>query len=134
MSDAPRESVQRYFEDLQRRTCAALESLDAAGRFGEDRWSRPGGGGGLTKVLADGSLFEKAGVNTSAVWGEFDDHALKIIGGSERQFFATGIAVVLHPKSPMLPTLHANLRYLERAAKAWFGGGCDLTPYYPFEQ
>jgi len=123
--------AQRLFEERQRSLCAELSALDGAGSFKEDRWQRPGGGGGISAVLAEGALFEKAGVNTSTVWGEFDDVALKKLGGGERAFHATGISMVFHPRSPMVPTMHANFRFLRRGADSWFGGGADLTPYYP---
>lgn len=133
MSERLLERTRAHFETLQQTICASLEALDRS-RFREDRWSRPGGGGGLTKIITEGELFERAGVNTSAVSGELDDRALRALGGDERRFAATGISLVLHPRSPRVPTLHANLRYLERGADAWFGGGCDLTPYYPLEE
>jgi coproporphyrinogen III oxidase len=119
---------------LQSTLCAELERLDGGARFTRDQWQRPGGGGGLTAVLSGGGLFEKAGVATSAVWGEFDDAFVQKLGGTQRRFFATGISLVLHPSSPMVPTLHANFRYIERGSDAWFGGGSDLTPYYPYEE
>ncbi len=126
--------AQAFFESLQTSLCEQLERLDATSQFQLDRWVRPGGGGGLTAVLAGDGLFEKAGVNTSAVWGEFDDAALRKLGGTERRFFAAGLSLVLHPLSPMVPTVHANLRYFQRGDDAWFGGGSDLTPYYPHEE
>lgn len=119
------------FADEQQKICARLSALDGTRSFRYDRWERPDGGGGLTAILADGALFEKAGVNTSAVWGQLDDAALSKLGGEERSFYATGISMVLHPRSPMVPTMHANFRYLTRGAAGWFGGGSDLTPYYP---
>jgi len=123
-----------YFEALQREICDALAALDGQAVFRRDRWQRDGGGGGLSMVAADGAVFEKAGVNTSAVWGQLDDRALQALGGSDRSFFATGISLVLHPRSPMVPAIHANLRYLERGSSAWFGGGSDLTPIYPYAE
>ena len=134
MSSQPRSLADRarsLFETQQSAICAELGRLDGAALFKLDRWERTGGGGGLTAVLADGALFEKAGVNTSTVWGKLDDEALRRLGGQERDFSATGISMVLHPRSPMVPTLHANFRYLTRGADEWFGGGSDLTPYYP---
>lgn len=119
------------FESEQDRICGELTALDGQGRFRLDRWQRVGGGGGLTGILERGAVFEKAGVNTSAVWGEFDTQALQKLGGDERSFFATGISLVLHPRSPLVPTVHANFRFLQRGSRAWFGGGSDLTPYYP---
>ncbi len=123
--------AQAFFEGEQRSICEQLARLDGAKEFQFDRWERDGGGGGLTAVLSEGALFEKAGVNTSAVWGSFDDAALRKLGGTEREFFATGVSLVLHPRSPMVPTIHANFRYLSRGDREWFGGGSDLTPYYP---
>jgi len=126
------ERARQLFETSQSLVCEELSGLDGAAQFGMDRWERAGGGGGLTAILAQGALFEKAGVNTSTVWGTLDDEALrKLGGGQERKFYATGISIVLHPWSPMVPTMHANFRYLTRGADAWFGGGSDLTPYYP---
>jgi coproporphyrinogen III oxidase len=119
------------FEAQQAAICRELAALDGAREFTFDRWERAGGGGGLTAVLDEGALFEKAGVNTSSVWGTLDDLALRKLGGQERSFFATGISMVLHPRSPMVPTMHANFRYLTRGVDAWFGGGSDLTPHYP---
>ncbi len=124
--------AQAYFEKLQDEIVTRLEALDGGARFQSDRWERPGGGGGITRTVADSALFEKGGVNTSAVWGEFDAAALAKLGGTERRFFAAGTSVVLHPRSPMVPAVHANLRYFERGEDAWFGGGSDLTPYYPY--
>ncbi|HXM18966.1 MAG TPA: oxygen-dependent coproporphyrinogen oxidase [Candidatus Tumulicola sp.] len=126
--------AQEYFENLQRRLVVALETMDGGARFRADRWERAEGGGGLTQILSGGALFEKAGVNTSAVWGDFDAAALSKLGGSQRRFFAAGVSLVLHPDNPMVPTVHANFRYLERGDDAWFGGGSDLTPYYPYKE
>ncbi|MBV8263233.1 MAG: oxygen-dependent coproporphyrinogen oxidase [Candidatus Eremiobacteraeota bacterium] len=121
--------AQSLFEAQQKSICAELASLDGRAEFRFDKWERSGGGGGLTAILNDGALFERAGVNTSTVWGEFDATALAKLGGQERRFFATGISMVLHPHSPMVPTMHANFRYLTRGEQGWFGGGSDLTPY-----
>jgi coproporphyrinogen III oxidase len=126
--------VQRWVDDVQRALVGDLEQLDSSGRFVLDAWDRPGGGGGVTAVMTDGALFERAGVNHSAVWGDFNDVALARMGGTERRFFATGVSLVLHPHNPMVPTVHANFRYFERGDDAWFGGGSDLTPYYPYEE
>lgn len=123
--------AQAFFEDRQQVICERLAALDGRTQFQFDRWERAGGGGGLTAILADGALFEKAGVNTSAVWGQLDPAALAKLGGDERNFFATGLSIVLHPQSPMVPTMHANFRYLSREGQSWFGGGSDLTPYVP---
>src|SRR5579884_146662 len=123
-----------YFRSLQDRICAALEALDGPGRFREDHWQRPGGGGGRTCVLEGGAVFEKAGVNFSDVHGEFSEEFARQVPGEGRQFTAAGISLVLHPRSPMVPTVHANFRFLTRGDKQWFGGGADLTPYYPYRE
>jgi coproporphyrinogen III oxidase len=126
--------VQQWVEETHEKIRAALEQLDGGRRFAVDSWNRPGGGGGVTSVMTDGRLFERAGINRSAVWGELSDAALARLGRPERQFYATGVSLVLHPHSPMVPTVHANFRYFERGHDAWFGGGSDLTPYYPYEE
>ena len=107
-------SSQAWVEQTQADLISLFETLDGGGRFARHSWHRQGGGGGVTAILTDGALFERAGVNSSAVWGEFDDAALGKIGGEERRFFATGVSVVLHPRNPSVPTVHANLRYFER--------------------
>jgi coproporphyrinogen III oxidase len=120
-----------FFRSLQDSICAALEAEDGAARFASDSWERPGGGGGLTRVLAEGALFEKAGVNTSTVHGELKPDFAAQLPGDGLAFFASGLSLVLHPQSPMVPTVHANFRCLRRGGALWFGGGADLTPYYP---
>ena len=129
------EEAQEFFESLQSEICIALERADGKATFGSDRWQRPGGGGGLSRVMADGALFEKAGVNTSAVHGEFKPEFIASQGahlpGDGLKFFATGVSLVIHPQSPFVPTVHANFRFLRRGGACWFGGGSDLTPYYP---
>ena len=125
--------AQAAVEALQDRICAALEALDGAARFREDRWERPGGGGGRTRVLEGGAALEKAGVNTSAVHGPIPAALRDHLPGTGEHFFATGISLVLHPRNPNAPTTHANLRFITRGDAAWFGGGADLTPYVLFE-
>ena len=122
-----------YFRDLQDRIVSALEALDG-GRFREDAWQREGGGGGRTRVLSDGAVFEKAGVNFSEVHGQMSEDFAKQVPGEGRDFTACGLSLVLHPRSPMVPTVHANFRYLTKGERRWFGGGADLTPYYPFRE
>lgn len=117
---------------LQEAICAALEAIDGQARFRFDLWQRPGGGGGRTGVLSDGAVFEKAGVNTSSVFGELREDFARTLPGEGLSFYATGVSLVLHPRSPLVPTTHANFRFLRRGDVAWFGGGADLTPYYPF--
>src|SRR5689334_12409749 len=129
-----REQTQSYFTTLQDEITAALEELDGT-RFREDNWSREGGGGGRTRVLENGKVFEKAGVNFSAVHGNLpEEFASKIPLGSGTEFFATGISLVFHAQNPMVPAVHANFRYLEKTDAAWFGGGTDLTPCYPYAE
>jgi coproporphyrinogen III oxidase len=123
-----------YFRGLQDRICAGLERADGGARFREDAWDRPGGGGGRTRVIEAGAVFEKGGVNFSEVHGEFAPEFAKQIPGDGLKFSAAGVSLVLHPRSPLVPTVHANFRYLTHGAKAWFGGGGDLTPYYPFKE
>jgi coproporphyrinogen III oxidase len=119
---------------LQDEICAALERVDGRARFAEDAWRRPGGGGGVTRVLEDGAVFEKAGVNVSEVHGELAPGLARKVQGEGETFAAVGLSIVVHPASPMVPTTHANVRFLRRGGAAWFGGGADLTPYYPFEE
>jgi len=121
-----------YFRDLQDRICTGLEALDGAARFREDLWQREGGGGGRTRVLTEGAVFEKAGVNFSEVHGQMSEDFAKQVPGEGRDFTAAGISLVLHPRNPFVPTVHANFRYLTKGERQWFGGGADLTPYYPF--
>ena len=127
-------AARAWIELTQDDLIAQLEALDGGARFARDAWERAGGGGGLTGIMTNGAVFERAGVNSSAVWGEFDDAALAKLGGDERRFYATGVSLVLHPRNPMVPTVHANFRYFERGEQWWFGGGSDLTPYYPYDE
>lgn len=131
---ANRTDCAAYFRDLQDRICAALEEVDGKGRFHEDLWQREGGGGGRTRVLANGAVFEKAGVNFSDVFGQMAEEFARQIPGTGREFTAAGISLVLHPHNPFVPTVHANFRFLTKGDKQWFGGGADLTPYYPFRE
>jgi coproporphyrinogen III oxidase len=128
--------TREFFSSLQDTICQAIEKCDTGAQFREDLWNRKGGGGGRTRILENGAVFEKAGVNFSAVEGLLpEEFAKKIAPGIEgaqgREFFATGISLVLHPQNPFVPTVHANFRYLEKGQGSWFGGGTDLTPYYP---
>jgi coproporphyrinogen III oxidase len=130
----------RYIEGLQNRICAALEACDGKAKFIEDQWQRAEGGGGKTRVIADGNVFEKGGVNTSVVFGDVSEAMkaqLKIDGA---KWFACGLSLVLHPLNPFVPTVHCNYRMFElynekdEVIDRWFGGGTDLTPYYLFEE
>jgi len=127
-------TAQAFFEGLQSRICDAVAAEDGVAQFRSDAWQRPGGGGGLTRVIADGAVFEKGGVNTSAVHGQLRPDFAATLPGDGVAFFATGISLVLHPKSPRVPTVHANFRCLQRGSALWFGGGADLTPYYPVRE
>jgi coproporphyrinogen III oxidase len=122
-----------YFRDLQDRICTALSELDGQS-FRDDAWQREGGGGGRTRILADGAVFEKAGVNFSDVFGQMSEEFARQIPGEGRDFTATGISLVLHPRNPFIPTVHANFRFLTKGVREWFGGGADLTPYYPIRE
>lgn len=138
-----REEITTFFRELQESICTALSAVDGSS-FRSDLWQREDadpssvshGGGGDTRVLKDGGIFEQAGVNFSEVFGTLPaDMSEKLLGVRAQQpFFATGVSLVIHPRSPMIPTTHANFRYLEVADSAWFGGGADLTPYYLFEE
>lgn len=133
-------AVEAYLRGLQDRIGAAIEAADGRARFVEDAWQRPGGGGGRTRVLKEGAVFEQAGIGFSRVHGaplppSATAHRPDLAGG---RFVATGVSLVLHPRNPYLPTTHMNVRYFEAhqdgAAPAWwFGGGFDLTPFYPFD-
>jgi coproporphyrinogen III oxidase len=128
------EQPESYFKNLQDRISNAVEQFDGT-RFREDAWSREGGGGGRTRILENGAVFEKAGVNFSSVHGNLPEaFAAKIPMGSGTEFFATGVSLVFHPQNPMVPAVHANFRYLEKGDAAWFGGGLDLTPCYPYAE
>jgi len=119
-----------FFRGLQARICEGLERLDGQARFGSDAWRREGGGGGLTRVLAEGAVFEKAGVGFSDVFGELPAEFAAQIPGTGRSFRATGVSLVLHPRSPMIPAVHMNFRFVRKGDARWFGGGSDLTPNY----
>ena len=138
----------KYIEGLQNHICNALEQIDGKKKFVEDKWQRPEGGGGKTRVISNGNVFEKGGVNTSVVFGDVSEAMkmqLKIDGA---RWFACGLSLVLHPLNPFVPTVHCNYRMFElynekslippleggEAIDRWFGGGTDLTPYYLFEE
>ena len=136
-----------YIQNLQDQICKGLEDIDCSTKFREDLWERPEGGGGRTRVIENGNVFEKGGVNISAVHGKLPDTMQKMFGVGEANFFACGLSLVIHPKNPMVPTVHANWRYFEmydtstelstgsrKIINQWFGGGQDLTPYYLFEE
>jgi coproporphyrinogen III oxidase len=137
-----KENFTNYIRDLQDRICAELEKVDGKARFHEDNWDREGGGGGRTRVIENGSVFEKGGVNISTVYGELPDPTKKHFNVEHGWFWAGGLSLVIHPESPMVPTVHANFRFFElyddeamtESRDAWFGGGADLTPYYLWDE
>lgn len=142
LESSPRlERVESYLKDLQGRICSAIESADGAGRFREDAWRRSEGGGGRTRILTDGDVFEQAGIGFSKVSGSTlppsaTAHRPELAG---RNWTATGVSLVFHPRNPFLPTTHMNVRFFEAIAEGkesvwWFGGGFDLTPFYPFDE
>jgi len=124
----------KFFSELQSELCRALADTDGSSEFTTDAWQRPGGGGGVARVLEGGALFEKAGVNWSNVDGELPEDIASHMPGQGRTFRASGVSLVLHPRSPMVPTTHANFRCLTKGDALWFGGGADLTPYYFFRE
>lgn len=130
----------KYIQNLQDNITSKLEKVDGKAKFREDIWERPEGGGGRTRVLENGAIFEKGGVNISAVHGKLPKSMQSYFKVGNVNFYACGLSLVLHPKSPMVPTVHANWRYFEMydeqgdIADSWFGGGQDLTPYYLFEE
>ncbi|MEM6297152.1 MAG: oxygen-dependent coproporphyrinogen oxidase [Bacteroidota bacterium] len=120
-----------WFKGLQDRICAALEKTDGVGKFQQDEWQRDGGGGGRSRVLTEGRVIEKGGVNFSAVHGTPPPKMLAALKLDKADFFATGVSIVLHPRNPMVPIIHMNVRYFEMSNGVyWFGGGIDLTPHY----
>ena len=135
-----KESFHQYILTLQVSICKALEDVDGKAVFVNDEWVRPEGGGGLSCVMTDGNIFEKGGVNTSAVFGKLPKAMQEALGVEESNFFACGLSLVMHPLNPYIPTVHANWRYFElyndayEKMDSWFGGGSDLTPYYIFPE
>jgi coproporphyrinogen III oxidase len=128
------ERAAKFYAELQAELCRVLADADGGTDFSSDAWQRPGGGGGVARVLEGGALFEKAGVNWSSVEGELPAEIAEHMPGQGRSFRACGISLVLHPRSPMVPTTHANFRCLAKGDALWFGGGADLTPYYFFHE
>lgn len=131
-----KETITTWFKDLQDRICAGLEALDGKGKFQEDAWKHHAGGGGRSRVILEGDVLEKGGVNFSAVEGKVPPALLKVLEVDSMQdedlkFYATGVSIVLHPRSPQTPIIHMNVRYFEMSNGIWwFGGGIDLTPHF----
>ncbi len=131
-----------FIYGLQNRICSALEEVDGKAKFIEDEWQRADGegGGGKTRVIQNGNVFEKGGVNTSVVYGQVTDKMRKHLSIDSEKWFAAGLSLVIHPVNPFVPTVHCNYRMFElydaedNLVDRWYGGGTDLTPYYIFEE
>ena len=129
-----------FIHALQDEICESLEQIEGSARFMEDNWERPEGGGGKTRVISNGSVFEKGGVNTSVVYGVVTEAMRKQLKIAGEHWFACGLSLVVHPLNPFVPTVHCNYRMFElydethKLIDRWFGGGTDLTPYYLFEE
>ncbi|WP_448527218.1 oxygen-dependent coproporphyrinogen oxidase [Parathermosynechococcus lividus] len=131
-----RQRVSSFLKTLQDQICQGLEAADGGAQFQEDSWQRPEGGGGRSRVMKNGNLLEQGGVNFSEVWGEQLPPSIlsQRPEAAGHGFYATGTSMVLHPRNPYVPTVHLNYRYFEAGPVWWFGGGADLTPYYPFAE
>lgn len=126
-----KEDIKAQFIELQRSIIEQLEKADGAGSFGNDTWQHHQGGGGITRVFTQGNIIEKGGVNFSAVSGELTPAASRALEIEAKEYFATGVSIVLHPSNPFVPIIHMNVRYFETEnGNYWFGGGIDLTPHY----
>ena len=127
-----KDQVTAYLKNLQDNICASLEAADGLSKFREDLWEHHGGGGGRSRVIENGNVIEKGGVNFSGVEGQTSEALMKQLQIAEKvDYFATGVSIVLHPKNPMMPIIHKNIRYFEMSnGICWFGGGIDLTPHY----
>ena len=134
-----RAQITEAYQKIQDEICAGLEVADGKGKFEEEVWSREGGGGGRTRIIQNGDIIEKGGVNFSAVHGKLPETMKKALGVREDDFFATGVSIVIHPIHPWIPIIHMNIRYFEMASGTdqrelrWFGGGIDLSPHYIIE-
>lgn len=126
-----KQTIAQDFMQIQDHICQELELGDGQGKFKEDKWTRPEGGGGRTRIFDNGKIIEKGGVAFSAVEGPTPDKILQKLQLEQADFFATGVSIVIHPESPMVPIIHMNIRYFEMSSGVrWFGGGIDLTPHY----
>ena len=136
-----KEEIANAYKQIQDEICAALEATDGKARFEQEDWERDGGGGGRTRVIQNGNIFEKGGVNFSAVHGQLPESVKNALKVDQDDFFATGVSIVIHPNHPLVPIIHMNIRYFEMPSSfdfgkepvRWFGGGIDLTPHYVFE-
>ncbi|MDQ1151007.1 oxygen-dependent coproporphyrinogen oxidase [Sphingobacterium zeae] len=126
-----KEAIALAYKEIQDEICQTLEKLDGSASFEEELWEREGGGGGRTRIIQNGRILEKGGVNFSAVYGKLPETLKKSFGVDEDDFFATGVSIVIHPNNPLVPIIHMNIRYFELNDQIrWFGGGIDLTPHY----
>lgn len=126
--------ISTQFKKLQDQICSGLEKINTHSKFSEDLWNRPGGGGGRSRMLSEGKVIQKGGVNFSEVNGKTPENILKSLDIPSSDFYATGISIVIHPVNPWVPIIHMNLRYFEISdGTYWFGGGIDLTPHYVIE-
>lgn len=126
-----RDEVALAYQEIQDRICDGLVQVDGKAKFEEELWQRDGGGGGRTRVMQNGNVIEKGGVNFSAVHGKLPDSVKKAFKVDSDDFFATGVSIVMHPENPFVPIIHMNIRYFEMDEQTrWFGGGIDLTPHY----
>lgn len=136
-----KEQIAADYQEIQDEICAGLEQLDGKSKFEQELWNREGGGGGRTRVIQNGNILEKGGVNFSAVDGKLPDALKKSLKVEQDDFFATGVSIVMHPNHPLVPIIHMNIRYFEMPSSMtgseqpvrWFGGGIDLTPHYIVE-
>lgn len=131
-----KETISEFLKSLQDNICNALQETDGKAKFQEDLWEHHSGGGGRTRIIQNGNIIEKGGVNYSAVWGETSESLQKQLRLDKKlDYFATGVSIVQHPVSPMVPIIHMNVRYFEMSdGTFWFGGGIDLTPHYVVEE
>ncbi len=136
-----KEQIAEEYRLIQDEICAALEKLDGGTRFEQETWQRDGGGGGRSRVIQNGNIIEKGGVNFSAVEGQLPLTLQKSLVVDQEDFFATGVSIVIHPSHPWVPIIHMNIRYFEMPSSVlgdkpvrWFGGGIDLTPHYVIEE
>lgn len=130
-----KEIIAARLKELQASICKEIAGTDGGAEFASTQWQRPGGGGGDTRVIENGNIIEKGGVNFSAVYGELPAQISKALKVDSNDFFATGVSIVMHPINPFVPIIHMNVRYFELNEDTWwFGGGIDLTPHYFDEQ
>tara|TARA_Y100001936_G_C16092419_1_gene687658 strand:+ start:918 stop:1805 length:888 start_codon:yes stop_codon:yes gene_type:complete len=138
MLEQKKQEFSTHVKELQNKICDQMRSMDPGIELNEDIWHRSDykgnpGGGGITRAF-QGEIFENAGVNTSEIYGSINPEFAKKLKGDSDQLWAAGISLILHPRNPRIPTVHANFRMIQQGDSFWFGGGADLTPYYPYEE